>query len=242
MYLLLMRHGETDWNLEGRMQGRIDTPLNARGVEQAEKLAERLAVEERIDVLYTSPLARARLTAEIVGMRFGLAPLPDARLVERSAGRVEGMTMPEIEQRYPEVYRAWREDKDRLVLPGAEEPPEFQERVASFLEMIHGRHSDARVGVVTHGGTLSMFFATLMGLDIGKRFPFRFDNTALSKVDYSRRRPRIDLLNDTCHLRVESITTRAGACEKPLVESPVPVTAEPAAGLAAELPRSLETE
>lgn len=223
MYLLLMRHGETDWNLEGRMQGRIDTPLNARGREQAKKLAERLAAEECIDVLYTSPLARARLTAEIIGKRFGLEPLPDVRLVERSAGKLEGMTMPEIEQRYPDVYCAWREDKDRLLLPDAEDKAEFQLRVLSFLELIHDRHSHQQVGVVTHGGTLSILFATLMGLDIQKRFPFRFDNAALSKVDFSRRRPRIDLLNDSCHLRAIGTESRSVECEEPLTEIPGPV-------------------
>jgi broad specificity phosphatase PhoE len=223
MYLLLMRHGETDWNLEGRMQGRIDTPLNARGREQAEKLAERLAVEECIDVLYTSPLARARLTAEIIGKKFGLDPFPDVRLVERSAGELEGMTMPEIEKRYPDVYCAWREDKDRLILPGAEDKTEFQLRVLSFLDLIRERHAHKRVGVVTHGGTLSILFATLMGLDIEERFPFRFDNASLSKVDLSRRRPRIDLLNDSCHLRAAGMVIRAVECEEPLTELPGPV-------------------
>lgn len=240
MYLILMRHGETDWNLEGRIQGRKDPPLNVRGREQSEKLAERLAAEERIDILYTSPLARACLTAEIVGKRFGLDPLPDSRLVERSAGKLEGMTMLEIAKQYPDVYHAWREDKDQLLLPEAEERVAFQARVGSFLEMICDRHAGQRVGVVAHGGTLSMIFATLMGLDVQKRFPFRFDNTALSKVDLSRSRPRIDLLNDSCHLRVATTAPRAVECEEPLTETSGPAVAT--AGLAAGLPYALETE
>ena len=237
MHLLLIRHGETDWNNEGRMQGSIDTPLNARGIEQAQRVAERLTAEERIDVLYTSPLARARLTAEIIGQACGLSPIPDPRLVERSTGKLEGLTLLEVEQLFPEVFRAWREDKARVVLPGGEDQQAFQERVVSFLDTVRSRHQD-QVAVVTHGGTLSMLFATLMGLDIQKRFPFRFDNTSLSKVDFTRPRARIDLLNDTCHLRPAIIAMPAVQCEKPFMEPEISLNPTPSASV----PVSLETE
>jgi broad specificity phosphatase PhoE len=201
MYLLLIRHGETAWNSEGRMQGRTDTPLNSQGIEQAYRLAERLAHEERIDVLYSSPLMRARVTAEIVGRPFGLDPILDIRLVERSAGGLEGLTLAEIEQTFPDLYRTWQDSKERLILPGAEDERGLHQRVSSFLDMIRAKHPKDRVAVVTHGGTLTMFFATLMGLDIEKRFPFRFDNTSVSKVDLVGNQVRIEMLNDTSHLR-----------------------------------------
>ncbi len=201
MNLILVRHGETDWNLQERMQGRTDTPLNERGMAQAEQAAARLAAEDPIEVLYTSPLMRARVTAEIIGKEFKLDPIADVRLTERGVGQLEGLTLTEIGKTFPEVVKAWREDKERVILPGAEDQVEFHRRVMSFLEMVRDRHAGQQVAVVTHGGTLSMFFAILLGLDIHKRFPFRFDNTSISKVDFSRPRPRVYLLNDTCHLR-----------------------------------------
>lgn len=201
MDLILIRHGETDWNLQERMQGQTDTPLNARGTAQAHRAAARLAAEHQIEVLYTSPLVRARVTAEIIADKFNLDPIGDVRLTERGVGQLEGLTLPEIGTAFPDVYKAWRDDKERVLLPGAEDTDEFQRRVLSFLEMARDRHAGQCVAAVTHGGTLSMLFGTLLGLDIHKRFPFRFDNTSISKVDLSRRRPRIYLLNDTCHLR-----------------------------------------
>ncbi len=201
MYLLLIRHGETDWNSEGRMQGRIDLPLNVRGIEQAERLAARLVEEEQIDVLYTSPLIRARATAEIIAERFALNPIPDIRLVERSVGKLEGLTLRDFELSYPDLYQLWRNGKDSINLPDEETREECVERIQSFLAMLRRRHGGARVALVTHGGTLNLMLGASIGLDLTKRFPFRFDNASLSKLDMKSVRPRIDLLNDTCHLR-----------------------------------------
>lgn len=200
MYLLLIRHGETDWNSEGRMQGRIDLPMNSRGTEQAERLAARLAEEEQIDVIYTSPLIRARATAEIIAQRFGQSPIPDLRLVERSVGQLEGLTLDDFKRRYPDLYRTWHDSNDHFRLPDGETREECLERIQSFLAMLRTRHTGARVALVTHGGTLSLMLGAAIGLDLTKRFPFRFDNASLSKVDMKSTLPRIDLLNDTCHL------------------------------------------
>ncbi len=208
MYLLLIRHGETDWNSEGRMQGRVDLPLNVRGIEQAERLARRLAEEERIDILYTSPLTRARATAEIIAERLALTPIPDIRLVERSVGKLEGLTLQDFELSYPDLYRTWHEGNDHFSLPEGETREECLERIQSFLAMLRRQHMGARVAIVSHGGALSLMLGACVGLDPTKRFPFRFDNASLSKVDLKNRMPRIDLLNDTCHLHDEH---RAGS-------------------------------
>jgi broad specificity phosphatase PhoE len=202
MYLLLIRHGETDWNIEGRMQGHSDTPLNANGIAQARRLAARVAAEESFSAMYASPLARARVTAEIVAQACGIAPILDDRLKEQCLGDFEGLTDAEFAQRFPGALAAWRADPLRSPLPGQEKRDAFQQRVQAFLDDLRARHSDGtRVAVVTHGGTIGMMLATLIGLDIGKRFPFWFDNASLSHVDLSGGRVRLRLLNDTCHLR-----------------------------------------
>ncbi len=200
MHLLLIRHGETDWNNEGRIQGHTDTPLNARGIAQAEKLAARLA-GEKIDALYTSPLARARITADLIAQKLGIAAIPDDRLKEKYLGELEGLTGAEFEQQYPEVYRAWHASAEHFPMPGEETPAAFRQRVQEFLDDAQARHKDAtQVAIVSHGGTLGMFLATLIGLDVHRRFPFWFDNASISRVDLSGSRPRLRLLNDTCHL------------------------------------------
>ena len=201
-YLLLIRHGETDWNNEGRVQGHTDTPLNANGIAQAHQLAARIASEESFVVMYASPLARARVTAEIIARQCGTAPILDDRLKEQCLGEFEGMTGAEFEQRFPDALAAWRADPLRSPLPGQEQRDAFQRRVQSFLDDLRARYADgARAAIVTHGGTIGMMLATLIGLDIGKRFPFWFDNASLSHVDLSGGRVRLRLLNDTCHLR-----------------------------------------
>ena len=200
MRLLLIRHGETDWNNEGRIQGHTDTPLNARGIAQAEKLAARLA-REKIDAIYTSPLARARATAELIAREHGVAVISDDRLKEKCLGDLEGITGAEFEQQHAELYRAWRESETHYPLPGEETPSAVQERVQAFLDRVRAEHPDgAQVAVISHGGTLSMFLATLIGLDIQRRFPFWFDNASVSHIDLSGTRSRLRLLNDTCHL------------------------------------------
>jgi broad specificity phosphatase PhoE len=202
MRLLLIRHGETDWNNEQRVQGHSDTPLNANGIAQARQLAARVATEEAFAAMYASPLARARVTAEIVAARCGATPVFDDRLKEQMLGEFEGLTDAEFEQRFPGALAAWRADPIRSPIPGQETRDAFQRRVQSFLDDLRARHTDGtRIALVTHSGTIGMMLATLIGLDIGKRFPFWFDNASLSRVDLSGGRVRLRLLNDTCHLR-----------------------------------------
>lgn len=201
MHLFLIRHGETDWNNERRIQGHTDTHLNARGLEQAERLAARLASDEKIEILYSSPLSRARFTAEAIARKIGIEPIYDARLIEKHLGEYEGKSLAEIEMHDPEVGRLWRESKDHFQLPGEETPADLQKRVTEFVAEITPQHHDARVGLVSHGGTINMLVSTMMELDINRRWPFWFDNASISYLDLTGPRPRLRLLNDTCHLR-----------------------------------------
>jgi broad specificity phosphatase PhoE len=159
--LLLVRHGETDWNRDGRWQGHSDTRLNKLGREQARRVADEL---EGVDVMYTSDLARARETAEIIAGRLDLDERIDDRLRERSFGAWEGLTAPEIEERFAGDLDRWRSGEG----PGAvdAEPfDRFAERVRSFLDDILGRHPEETVLVVTHGGTIRVIHALATGLD-----------------------------------------------------------------------------
>jgi broad specificity phosphatase PhoE len=145
--LLLVRHGETDWNAEGRLQGHTDRPLNEHGRRQARALAERLAGDD-IAAVYASDLARARETAEILGAKLGLPVVLDAGLRERDWGNWEGLTGSE---------------RDRVEHAG-EPAEEHAERVLTAVRGIAERHPGARIVVVTHGGSLRRVQAATYGM------------------------------------------------------------------------------
>jgi broad specificity phosphatase PhoE len=146
--LLLVRHGETDWNAEGRLQGHTDRPLNDHGRRQANALAERLAGEEPIAAIYASDLARARETAEIVGGRLGLPVVVDADLREKNWGNWEGLT---------------GDERAAIEFVG-ESTDEHRERVMRAVRRIVERHPGQRIVVVTHGGSLRRIQAAVSGM------------------------------------------------------------------------------
>ncbi len=132
--ILLARHGETAENRERRFQGQKDVPLNEHGREQARALAERAAAEERpIVALYTSPLVRARETAEIVGARIGLEPIPDDRLKEIDVGGWQDRLKDDVQRDDPDDWAAFLRAGDDFRFPGGESFAEQQERVIAAL-------------------------------------------------------------------------------------------------------------
>ena len=145
--LLLVRHGETDWNAEGRLQGHTDLPLNERGRRQAQSLAEELAGQE-IAAVYSSDLARARQTAAVVAARLGLPVAVEADLREKNWGTWEGLTAAE---------------RERVAYEG-ETTAEHRERTLRAVRRIAGRHPGRRVAVVTHGGSLRRVQAAALGI------------------------------------------------------------------------------
>ncbi len=145
--LLLVRHGETDWNAEGRLQGHTDRPLSEYGRRQARRLAEEL-VDEPLDAIYASDLARARETAEIVGERLTLPVMLDGDLREKDWGTWEGLTPAE---------------RDRVEFSG-ESTEAHQERILRALGRIAQRHPGACVLVVTHGGSMRRVQTAALGM------------------------------------------------------------------------------
>jgi broad specificity phosphatase PhoE len=162
--LLLVRHGETDWNRDGRWQGHSNTHLNDLGREQAHRVAAEL---DGVDVLYSSDLARARETAEIIAAELGLPVHVDARLRERSFGAWEGLTAAEIEADFHEQHLRWLAREG----PGADDAEPFDAfgaRVRSFLAEVVERHPDETVLVVAHGGSIRVIHALASGLDYAR--------------------------------------------------------------------------
>jgi probable phosphoglycerate mutase len=161
--ILIVRHGETDWNRDRRFQGHADPPLNDAGREQARALAEELA-GERIDFVYTSDLVRARETAEIVAARLGADIVARSELREIDVGEWEGLTWPEIEERHPEGARSWHVDGHGW--KSGETYDQLGERIIAALRRIAADHPAQRVLVVGHGGTVRAIRAFIEGLSV----------------------------------------------------------------------------
>lgn len=163
--VILIRHGETDWNVQGRFQGQIDVPLNAFGERQAERLAERLVLE-RVDVLYCSDLLRTRQTAAPAERGLQLAAAPDAALREQHFGVLEGLSFDEVRARHPDELASWMLHDPDYTLPEGESVRRFHARVVGALHALTARHAGERLAVVTHGGVLDMLYRTVQGLPL----------------------------------------------------------------------------
>lgn len=200
MNLLLMRHGQTEWNKAMRTQGRTDIPLDETGRMQAAHAAERLK-DARLDAVYTSPLLRARQTAEAVAAPHGLPVIPHALLVERDFGVWEGEEFSALNSKYPDGIRLWREDPVAYTPERAETLADVLERATVFLEELRARHGEEEtVLVVSHSIPLRLMVAHLIGLAPKHIHSLRMDNAAYTEVLLREKYNTLLVLNDTGHL------------------------------------------
>lgn len=185
--LCLVRHGETAWNTERRLQGHTDIPLNAHGIAQAHATAASLA-RERFDAAYSSDLARARQTAEAIAGRCRLTPAFDDRLRERHYGAFQSLTYDEARARYPDAYHRFEtRDPHFTLAEGGESLIQFAERVRATLETIAGRHPGGSVLIVTHGGVLDIVHRLATGKHLQAPRDFGIPNAALNWIAWDGR-------------------------------------------------------
>ena len=199
--LVLVRHGVTDWNREGRWQGRLDPPLSEGGRREARMVADRLAANPdlRPARIWSSTLARATETASIIGASVGVEVEPDARLVEIGAGEWEGRTHAELAASDGERYRAWRTTPG-YGPPGGEPIPEATERVRALLADV-ATSETWPVLLISHGGTLRILARLLLDLSAERAEAVDIDNASVSSaVRDDAARWRLERWNDELHL------------------------------------------
>ena len=177
--VFIVRHGETRWNVEGRIQGHEDSPLTADGLRQAEALAK-LIRHEGPAALYASDLGRSRETAAIIARACRLTPRFDERLRERKLGIFEGLTEAEILDRHGAEWTRFRQRNPSYVVPGGESANERTLRAFACLEEVVRRHPGEVVAVVTHGGVLDGLFRIVVGLPLDAPRRFKIVNGALN--------------------------------------------------------------
>lgn len=200
--LLLVRHGRSAWNAQGRIQGQFDIELDEEGWRQAHQVAARIK-PMAIAAIYSSPLQRARATAESIGTQLNLPVTCDERLMEYQFGVVSGLTWDELVAQHPELAKRWADDAWTVPIEGSEGRVNFAARVKAVMDEIIARHPVDQVVVVAHGGTFNVYLAKMLGLDLKRRHPFHFGNTSLSSVEVKNGVFSVHYLNDTCHLRTE---------------------------------------
>ncbi|MFQ5886723.1 MAG: histidine phosphatase family protein [Anaerolineae bacterium] len=201
--LILVRHGETDWNLERRYQGQADVPLNERGREQAKLLAKRLR-GERIEAIYASDLSRACETAKIIAEALGQGVKTLESLREVDTGVWTGLTFEEVESRYPKHLTEWRADPLGVKRLEGEAYLELFERTRAAIGEIVEAHPDQTVLIVGHGGNIKCIVLDALGvkadraIEIASRFAA--ENASLHILQYDGDGGLIQTLNDRCHL------------------------------------------
>jgi probable phosphoglycerate mutase len=208
--LIVIRHGETAWNREKRMQGTTDTPLSEVGRAQAQALGRRLA-DRGFAALYASDLSRALDTARNKAEHTGREIVTDPRLQERRFGIFEGLTAEEIVARYPEEHARFSSRDPDYAVPGGESARSFTWRCIGCLAEIGARHSGDEVVVVTHGLVLDSLYRAAHGLDHGARRPVPLINASLNVFGYDGRAWRLELWGDVSHLAPGEITQYRGA-------------------------------
>ncbi len=179
--LLLIRHGETAWNRETRIQGHTDIPLSALGLAQAERLAAALA-DEPFDAIYTSDLSRARQTAEALGRGRGLEIVLDAQLRERAFGRFEGLSWEEINQTYPEESARWRHREPDFAVGGGESLREFSARCLAAARRASSAHPGQSIVLVAHGGVLDCLYRAATRVTLDAPRSWKLGNATINRL------------------------------------------------------------
>jgi alpha-ribazole phosphatase len=208
MRLIFVRHGETPWNVTLQYQGQANVPLNERGREQARRVAERL---RRLDVaaLYSSDLARAWETAEVLGAALGRTPTPMAELREIDVGQWEGYTPEELYRRFPDHMAEYKRDPARTVRLGGESYAQLQTRALVALNHIQEAHKQGETVVaVSHGGTIRALLCHVIDLDLANFGRMWLDNGSLTEFRLGRNGWRLMRLNDAAH--VEEMVAEGG--------------------------------
>jgi probable phosphoglycerate mutase len=197
--LILIRHGETEWNRELRFQGHVDIGLNATGIEQARRVGARLA-GEKADAMYASDLIRAQQTAHPVARALGLAAVTDGALREQCFGEVDGMRVDDIQARHPAAWEGWLRFHEDHCMPGGESLKQFHKRVMDAVHRLVAAHRGQTIVVVTHGGVLDMVWRTARSLGLNGPRQSEIPNAGLNRVRVQG--GVIDILSwaDTAHL------------------------------------------
>ncbi len=201
--IIAVRHGETAWNVDTRIQGQLDIPLNEKGRWQAQRLARTLAAREPMAALYCSDLLRAWDTAQSISDTTGLAAVTDPGLRERSFGNFEGKTFAELEARWPADTARWRQRDPQWAPPDGESLMELRERVVTTTHRLAARHLGQQIVLVAHGGILDTLYRAATGLDVRAPRTWTLGNASINRLLWTPQGLTLVGWSDSAHLEDE---------------------------------------
>jgi probable phosphoglycerate mutase len=202
--ICLVRHGETAWNAERRLQGQIDIPLNETGLRQAVGAGQWLKTAG-IVALYSSDLKRARMTAEAIGQAIGLSPILTPAMRERCYGIFEGLTYPEAQTKHPAAYAAFEGRNAHYNFENGESLVDLYVRVTGKLQDIAAQHQGQNVAVVLHGGVLDVINRFVRGNPLEVPRDFLIPNAGLNWVAAAGGLWAIESWGETAHLAAAAL-------------------------------------
>ena len=203
--VILVRHGKTIWNAEGRYQGKMDIPLNEEGKEQARRVGEALK-NFPIKAVFTSPLSRCMDTAREIARHHGLEVQPEEGFKEIDHGEWEGMLASEVEERYPELLRLWRTKPAEVQMPGGESLKDVYDRAVEAFEKVVSQFSpEDLIVIVGHDATNKVIMCHLLGTDLNRFWAFKQANCGITVIEYEPRNRHVvvHVANATSHLGKE---------------------------------------
>ena len=199
--ILAIRHGETAWNVDTRIQGHLDIPLNDTGLQQARWLAQALADRDELHAVYASDLSRAHVTAQTIAEAVGLAVNTHTGLRERCFGAFQGRTFAEIEAELPEHAHHWRKRTPEWTPPGAGESLiALRERVLATVDELAARHVGEQIVLVAHGGVMDVLYRAATRLDLQAPRTWLLPNTAVNRLLWTPEGLSLVGWADTSHL------------------------------------------
>ena len=207
--IIAIRHGETSWNVDTRIQGHLDIPLSANGRWQAERLAGALK-EEPLAAIYASDLTRAWETAQYVGRAQGIAVTKEIGLRERGFGDFEGKTFAEIEVLLPEQSMRWRKRDPEFSPAGGESLVTLRSRVISAAQLLAALHPGELIAMVGHGGVMDVLYRAATRLDIQAPRTWALANAAINRLLWTPEGFSLVGWADTHHLDDDSLDEMAG--------------------------------
>ncbi len=199
-HLIIVRHAESDYNCQNRIQGHHDSCLSPKGLRQVQRLARRMK-GFRIDKIYSSDLGRAYSTTQAITRHLKTRIVRDPYLREIHLGDWEGMTPEEVDRLYDKGYQRWLKKPSACVIPGAEGVRHFRQRITSRVKAIARANRGKNVLIVTHGGAITALLADWLKADFDTLLlNLQIDNTSITLVDETKKRVRLRVINDTAHL------------------------------------------
>ncbi|MBM7614094.1 histidine phosphatase family protein [Alkaliphilus hydrothermalis] len=198
--IYLVRHGETNWNIQGRTQGWQDSSLTNEGLRQASLVAERLKWE-KIDVVFSSNLKRAKSTAHIIADELNVPCHLTEGLKEMGFGLWEGLTVEEIRQQFPNELDQWHTTPHTAMIPEAEDLIAAQKRMVYFFEEVIQREEE-NILLVSHGTSIKLLLMFFLGMSMADFYKLKQDNCAINLIEFRQRGPVLIKYNDTSYREI----------------------------------------